>query len=152
MKIVLVSDNHGSLKVLKDILNIHQNADYYLHCGDSEMTASMIRPFVGVRGNNDFGLDYPDYRVIEIDGHRVLVIHGHRYVFFNSIEPLIKKAQELVCDVVFFGHTHMYFDQEIDGIRFINPGSCHYNRDYSRPSYAIVDIDQQSIKATRYEV
>lgn len=151
MKIVLVSDNHGNLKVIKDIATKHQDGDYYLHCGDSELNPALLRPFVSVKGNNDY-TDLPDHRIIKILNHQILLMHGHRYVSFRNYDLLIKRAKELNCDVVFFGHTHMFLDACIDNIRLINPGSCSYNRDMTMPSYAIVDINDKEIRVKRYNL
>ena len=35
-KIVIMSDNHGDMNVLTDIKVLEDDADYYIHCGDSE--------------------------------------------------------------------------------------------------------------------
>lgn len=152
MKIVLASDNHGLLNVIKTILFKHQDGDYYLHCGDSELNKELLRPFVSVKGNNDFAFDFPMYHTLVIERHNVLLIHGHGYIYLDNYEGLVKKAKELSCDVVLFGHSHMYFDGIIDGIRLINPGSCWCNRDHTKPSYAIVEIKKDEIIAKRYDL
>ena len=46
------------------------------------------------------------------------------------------------CDVVMFGHTHEFLDEEYKGIRLINPGSCFRSRDNSGPSYALINIEE----------
>ena len=35
-KIVIMSDNHGDMNMLTDIKVLEDDADYYIHCGDSE--------------------------------------------------------------------------------------------------------------------
>ena len=35
-KIVIMSDNHGDMNILTDIKVLEDDADYYIHCGDSE--------------------------------------------------------------------------------------------------------------------
>lgn len=152
MKIVLCSDNHGNISQLKRILNDNQKADYYLHCGDSQMNDVDLRPFVSVKGNNDYGSYFPDFKVFEILNHRILMIHGNRYIFMNSFILLAKKARELACDMVFFGHTHIFFDDYVDGIRMINPGSCFYNRDGSAPSYVTIEMDETNIFAKKHDL
>ena len=51
MKIVVISDNHGDKDVIERIVNIHKDADLYLHCGDSQMFDHEIYPFISVKGN-----------------------------------------------------------------------------------------------------
>ena len=35
-KIIIMSDNHGDMNMLTDIKVLEDDADYYIHCGDSE--------------------------------------------------------------------------------------------------------------------
>ena len=37
MKIVVVSDSHGRIEVLQEILDKHQDASAFIHCGDIEL-------------------------------------------------------------------------------------------------------------------
>ncbi len=145
MKIVLCSDNHSNFLVLDKILSDNPNADYYWHLGDSESESiDRLLPFVSVLGNNDY-LKLPIYRVIEVDKHRFLLTHGHRFLR-NDLNTLLYLAKENNCDVVLYGHTHIFSDVSYKGVRFINPGSCSHNRDGSKPTYAILDIQDKDIK------
>lgn len=149
MRVVLASDNHGDLKAIDIILQNEPMADFYLHCGDSSVLPQDITPFVSVKGNNDYYGDFPKERIIEIENHKVLLIHGHRQIGFSSFKDLANYAKDKGCDICFFGHIHAFKDEEINGVRMINPGSTFYNRDYSDPCYAIIDIDEKGIKVTR---
>lgn len=151
LKFVVVSDNHGRLEPIQEVLNRHQNADGYYHCGDFEIPLAYLSQFAVVSGNNDYA-DVPMSMIINTPNHRILLIHGHRYVSMYSIDRLVAKAKAERCSMVFYGHTHVFNDQIIDGIRFINPGSLSHNRDGSAPSYAIVEIDGGKVTVTRHEV
>ena len=139
LRICLCSDNHGDIDSIKRILNDNPTCDYYLHCGDACVEPEYMSPFACIKGNNDWDLDYPKERILDIANHKILMIHGDGYSFFK--DRLAYKAKQDNCDVVFYGHTHTFKDEEIGGVRMINPGSCSYNRDYSCPCYAIVTID-----------
>lgn len=139
-KIVLVSDNHYNHSVLKYILAKENDGDLYVHCGDSEMEMKSLVPFLAVKGNNDYDYNLPPQRFLEVEGKRIMVIHGNPYVSTFTDRGLVDLAKKNNADVVFFGHTHMFANYEREGIRFINPGSCNYNRDGSMPSYARVFI------------
>ena len=152
MKIILVSDNHYNMHVIKHILLKESDADMYLHCGDSEMEMKALLPFVSVLGNNDYDRNYPRVRFLEIEGKRVEILHGNPYVSSFSDQALVEKAIKDKADIVFFGHTHIFSDYEKEGIRFINPGSCNYNRDGSSPSYAVVTIDQDGVEVIRCDI
>ena len=36
IKIAIMSDNHGDQSQIEDFLEFEKNANYYIHCGDSE--------------------------------------------------------------------------------------------------------------------
>lgn len=152
IKIVLVSDNHFNSAVLKYILYKEQDADMYLHCGDSEMTMKELLPFVSVKGNNDYDYEMPRQRFFDVLGHRILMLHGDPYVSSISDRGLIEKAKKEKADVVFYGHTHRYDDHTSEGIRMINPGSCNMNRDMTLPSYAKITIDEGYIDVQRIDI
>lgn len=151
MKIVIISDNHGRIEPIQNILYQHQDADAFIHCGDSELPVNYLAGYVAVRGNNDFYAELPDYRVLEIGNHRILIAHGHRLMFLDNRELLVNKAKSLDCDVICFGHSHIFESRVIDDITLINPGSISKNRDGSAPSYAILTINNNQLSVERKE-
>ncbi len=147
VKILLVSDNHHNARSLQIALHDNPDCDYYLHCGDSEFPKDLIGPFFSVRGNCDHDMSYPKEAILEIEGHRILMYHGSYYE-----EAIVSKAKYEKCDTVFFGHTHIFLDTELDGVRLINPGSLRNNRDFTPPCYAIVTIDGEKIDVKRIDI
>lgn len=151
LKFVVVSDNHGRIEPIQEVLNAHQHADGYFHCGDFEIPLGYLQQFSVVCGNNDYA-NVPNSIVINTPRHRILLIHGHRYASMYSIDRLVEKAKSERCNMVFYGHTHVFSDRIIDGIRFINPGSLSHNRDGSCPSYATVEIDEHEVRVFRHDI
>ena len=149
MKIIVVSDNHGKRKWIDKIKQAHKDAYCFIHCGDTELHSNEMLGFVCVRGNNDF-YDYPDFKIVDIGKHKIFVTHGHRMMLFMDRSVLVSKAKEYGCDIVCFGHTHIFEYQIVDGVHVINPGSITHNRDFSKPCYAIIDIDEE-ISVSRIE-
>ena len=142
MKIVLCSDNHSNFSPIRYILDKYPKCDYYWHLGDSEAyDLKELEPFISVLGNNDFYVELPKYRIINVANHNFLLIHGTNNLLYD-LTNLASYAKEKGCDTVLYGHTHVPKDCMIDGIRLINPGSCFYNRDGSKPSFAILNIDK----------
>ena len=139
MKIVVCADNHSSKKALESILNKHQDADYYFHLGDSELTVDLLKPFASVKGNNDFDPNLPIDRVVDTKHHSFYLTHSHTYS--SNLELMVKAAKQNDCDVCLFGHSHEFYDQTINGVRLINPGSCRMNRGGYKPSYLVLDVD-----------
>lgn len=136
IKVLVVSDNHGDDYVLEKILNDNYDCDYYLHLGDSQMPPEALEPFISVKGNNDYGYDYPKERIINIGGINFYLFHGS-----YDDRVIVYRAIDNNCKYVLCGHTHIFGDYEIDGIRILNPGSVSYNRDYTKPCYAMMYID-----------
>ncbi len=67
-KLVVVSDNHGNQKVLKTVKQIVPDADYYIHCGNSEADIKEeLDGYICVKGNRgNLHLDIPrEYKKIK---------------------------------------------------------------------------------------
>ena len=147
-RIVLVSDNHGDRKSLQYLGETYPEYDYFIHCGDSEMPAGEMDGFICVEGNNDFGYhgEIPLNQVLAVGKHRIYICHGHMdFLSYFHYEPMVKRAVNMGCDIVFFGHVHTYYDEVLDGVRLLNPGSIRHNRDGSPPSYMLVHIRDDDI-------
>ena len=132
-KIVIMSDNHGDMNILTDIKVLEDDADYYIHCGDSESYSLQdLDGFVAVKGNNDWSLDLPQTARLDIEGRHLLITHGQFLKKYNG-------------DVVISGHTHMPLAKEENGLWLINPGSTSWPRGGSKRSYAVVMIDDKNV-------
>ena len=71
----------------------------------------------------------------EIHGVRVRLVHGsprrmNEYLFADRDErSLARIARSADCDVLLFGHTHVPWTRDIEGVRFINTGSVGKPKD-----------------------
>lgn len=148
MKIVLVSDNHFQIKVLQDIISLNQDADYYLHCGDSQMTEEALRPFASVKGNNDF-YPFPKQKIIRLNQYfQLMMIHGDQIGYFIAPEKLASVAKKNGCNIICYGHTHIPLHEYINGVYVLNPGSTSFPRSTLSKTYMIIDIDDDKIETT----
>lgn len=153
MKLVVVSDSHGLKQPLAYLRNTYPDADCMIHCGDICLPKEFAKGFIVVAGNCDNPSWYPNGDIIELEGHRILIMHGH-VVFSSShpnIEAVARVAKRNDCDIAFFGHSHIYCDEIIDGIHVMNPGSISSNRDGTHPCFMLVDLQKDSVQATRVE-
>ncbi len=150
MKIILVSDNHGDTYSINYLKKKYKDLAYRVHCGDNALLPEQMEGFEAVAGNMDW-FPYPEEIILEIEGHRILVLHGHR--LFPSYRPdhdiLAVRAKQLDCDTVFYGHTHLYYDGTVNGVRMLNPGSIYRNRDESPRCFMEVEITKDAITAKR---
>ena len=149
IRIVLISDNHLLKDCISVIRNMYPDADYFFHCGDSEMPRYMLDGYACVQGNNDFYGEFPLHLVLHIGERNFLLAHGHRDMMYGRYDMLAKKAQKLGCDTVCFGHTHRYYDETVEGVRLLNPGSIWHNRDGSEPSYMLLRLNGKELTAER---
>lgn len=97
-----------------------------------------------VKGNCDYYYsDYPQLIVTTVEGITFLLTHGHNYYVKSGLELLKEEAKRKGATVVCFGHTHQYIDKELDGIRFINPGSLGYGNE---KSYLVLEVNEKKLK------
>lgn len=147
MRYLIVSDTHGKHRSLREVVEKVGHIDGMFHLGDFEGGLGTIEemidcPLYAVRGNNDFGSYLEDEKIVGVGEHKIFLTHGHRYSLFFGIERLLDLAYTKGCDVVLFGHTHMPFLEEQDGIWVANPGSISLPRQSSRkPTYMIMELD-----------
>lgn len=143
MKVVVVSDSHGNVDVLQDIVLREQDATIFLHCGDSQVPEAYLSPFVAVKGNCDFFMDYPPYRIVNTPYGKIYVEHGNR-LFPMGVGTL----KELGCKIYLQGHTHVKKLVQEDGIYFANPGSITKPRDGDVGSYLVLELTKEKVEFT----
>ena len=136
IKIGIISDTHGLLRpaVLVEL----QSCDYILHGGDVNKpeildTLRAIAPLYVVRGNNDkeWAEELPQYLTVTLGGVIFFMVHNKK-----DVPRDLGDAQ-----VVVFGHSHKYFEQQQEGRLWLNPGSCGRRRFDQEITMATMTID-----------
>ncbi len=158
MRIAVLSDTHLSRpdNWLQNLYDRHlADADVLLHCGDftgaGVLETLQLHPrFHGVCGNCDgwdLAQELPEALVFDLDGLRVGLIHG--YGFPHPVGRSLGKAFSGRVDLLCYGHTHVFADEEFNGVRTVNPGSARHSR--SGPcSIAIIDyLPEQPLEVAR---
>ena len=167
MKILVLSDTHGKLNMVRDIWPKLNGVDLVIHAGDYSSDAEAIHrefgiPVAYVKGNCDGCCSSShkdsqggDYAVVSTDGGNILVTHGHNEGAGYSLDRLRYKALEENCVAVVYGHTHVAEVRQIDepaapggSLWFINPGSLPLPRDNSGGSYGIIRSEEDRFDAT----
>lgn len=161
MKIVIASDIHGSGYYAQKIIDVvnAEKAEKLLLLGDilyhgprnplpkeyspqkvAEILGKTANKIICVRGNCDAEVDQmvlPFYIMNESavfagENFTLYLTHGHK---FNPENPMpVQKGS-----VVLFGHTHVPFDEVINGVRYINPGSASLPKEGSDNSCLVFD-------------
>ncbi|MDN6161893.1 MAG: metallophosphoesterase [Atopostipes sp.] len=147
MKALIVSDNHGNLDSLEELIDIYQDdVDLWLHCGDSELKAEnpIWDTFATVKGNTDFDYSLASHQEKEFGGEKILIVHGHQQRVDFTLDKLNNLAEKENADIVFYGHTHIAKVDKVGNRYFINPGSIIEPRgELQLGSYAIYEKDEE---------
>lgn len=86
-----------------------------------------------VRGNNDkeWAENIPESLTFQIEQCRFFVVHNRKSVPKDLHDT----------DVVIYGHSHKYAEQMVDGVLWLNPGSCGKRRFDQEITFAMMTVD-----------
>ncbi|HIX90187.1 MAG TPA: metallophosphatase family protein [Candidatus Agathobaculum pullicola] len=135
MKIAILSDTHGLLR--PEMVKYLETVDAILHGGDinKQSIVDELRqyaPLYVVRGNNDKNW-------AEAIPHDLTVMLGGVTFFMVHNKKEVPKDLSGV-DVVVFGHSHKYMQQEQDGVLWLNPGSCGPRRFHQEITMMLAEV------------
>ena len=147
MKIVVVSDSHGNLTLLQEILNKNYDADYFIHLGDFELPTYLMSSFLFVKGNCDYLVENNLYKDIVIGGLKIHLEHGDKINYSDFDNYIISKH----CAIFLFGHIHKKIALKIDNTYVFNPGSLTRPRDSNKGSYLLLIIDNNKNITYKFE-
>ena len=136
IRVAIMADTQGVLR--PEVESILETCDVIVHAGDFDNQMlyhklNVDQPLYAVRGNNDRGWSGGLGQVNRFEIGGVKFIMAHERV---DIPSVLKDIQ-----VVIFGHSHMYYQQEISGRLWLNPGSCGYKRFTLPLSMAVMTIE-----------
>lgn len=127
--------------------NIFSNIELLIHCGDAT-SMKVIKylsskfQFKGVHGNMDddeVKKNLPEKIVVEVGGKKIGIVHGWGAPF--GITGRVRKVFEgELIDAIFFGHSHVPYNDYEDNIYFFNPGAFATGWFTKSPSVGIVEI------------
>jgi putative phosphoesterase len=155
VKVAVISDTHtsGSSRVVPSgVWPYLESADHILHAGDvvepsllDEMKA--LAPLDVVLGNCD-GYDIKDWGAgeeleIELGGVRIAMLHdsGARG---GRAERMRKRFPD--ARVVIFGHSHIPWNEDVDGLLLFNPGSPTWKRQAPMTSMGLLWIENGEVE------
>jgi len=140
MKLLITSDVHQDLEALIEVIEKHKDITHHINAGDMCIDPKFYERYhiITVKGNNDYGVNLPLERLLDIENKKILLTHGHYEHVKFGLDRLKLKAKLNGADICIYGHTHERFMMVDQGILFINPGSLG---DYHR-SYAIYENEQ----------
>lgn len=160
MKILVISDIHGSAYFLDKVFEIEKENDYIVILGDIlyhgprndipqgynpkvviEMLNNKKDKIIAIRGNCDSEVDqmvlqFPmlsDYSTLLYENKRIFLTHGHKFDK-EYISNILNHG-----DVVLSGHTHLIYEEVYKNILFINPGSISIPKGEEYNSYGVIE-------------
>ena len=153
MSPLAVADTHipRRAKALPEALTPYLGrADLVLHAGDLMFPALLgelaaYAPVKAVRGNLDPPeLDLPETLEFEFGGFRAAMIHdsGPRRGRRARTRRRFPDAR-----VVVFGHSHIPFLEDEDGLMLLNPGSPTDRRRQPRHTFALLYAEKGEVRA-----
>ena len=147
MKLAILSDTHGLLR--PQVVEHLKTADAILHGGDINKPAiveqlQQYAPLYIVRGNNDkeWAEDIPHDLTVTLEGVTFFLVHNKKEV----------PADLLGVDVVVFGHSHKYVQEEKGSVLWLNPGSCGPRRFHQEITMMMVKIEDGTIQVEKIEI
>lgn len=152
MRILVVSDSHGSNAELIQAMDKMEKPDIILHLGDNIEDGEEISKIFGiethiVRGNGDYDHNYPYDKLVKIAGKNIFMTHGHRWNVKMGFMSLYYKGLELGADLILYGHTHVPINTEEKGISIMNPGSPSLPRQRDKvKTLGLIEIKENQIK------
>ncbi len=147
MRIAVLSDTHGLLR--PQVMETINTCDVILHGGDMDTREVLeqlmaLAPLYVVRGNNDmeWAKQIPLSLRFDLDGINFFMVHDKKDI----------PADLSNIDVVIYGHSHQYSEEQKDGRLYLNPGSCGKRRFRLDLTMAVMEIIDREIQVERIEI
>ena len=165
MKIAVISDTHTNYSpptptrpVPTGAWPYLETAEHILHAGDvcdpvllTELAS--LAPVTAVLGNCD-GMDVRDWGAtdaveVELGGVRIAMVHdsGPREGRRRRMRKLFPEAR-----VVVFGHSHLPWNEDEDGLLLFNPGSATWKRKAPFTSMGLLWITDGEVEGEIFPV
>ena len=135
MRIAILSDTHGLLR--PEVAEQLKTADVILHGGDINRQSVVdemrqYAPLYVVRGNNDkaWAENIPHDLTVTLEGVTFAMVHNKKEL----------PADLDGVDVVVFGHSHKYVQEEKGGVLWLNPGSCGPRRFHQEITMMMTEV------------
>ena len=160
-KLLVLSDIHGNMPAIAAVLKWADGelagSDMAVFLGDglrelsfAQRQAALSCEWKKVRGNNDDIPSIPESDVFDFGGHRFYLCHGHRHALYNGFNKLAAAALKAGADVALFGHIHVPFLENVNGVLLVNPGGIGRARSSAGETFAVIECMPEKPLAVRF--
>ena len=150
---VVLADTHiprRARTLPEELVPYLAEADLVLHAGDLLQPSlldelSTHAPVCAVRGNVDPPeVELPEALELNFGGARIAMIHdsGRKEGRRKRLRRRFPEARAIV-----FGHSHVPFLEDEDGLLLLNPGSPTDRRRQPRHTFALLRVKEGSVRA-----
>jgi putative phosphoesterase len=149
-KLLVLSDIHGNMPAIAAVLQWAAgeltNTDMAVFLGDGLRELEFAQQRTGlscewkkVRGNNDDMPAAPESDVFDFGGHRFYLCHGHRHALYSGFAKLAAAASKAGADAALFGHIHVPYLVNMNGLSLISPGGIGRARSDAGETFCVID-------------
>lgn len=135
-----------------------ETADHILHAGDVIVPSLLddmktLAPLTVVMGNcdasdvRDWGAT--DEAAVELGGVRIAMVHDSGLATGRRTRMRLRFPD---ARVVVFGHSHLPFNEDADGLLLFNPGSPTWPRQAPFPSMGLLWIEDGTVEGEIFPV
>ncbi|MDR1287703.1 MAG: metallophosphoesterase [Treponema sp.] len=146
--LLVISDSHDDTASLESAMRwgMKRGVDALVFLGDGSAgfpqaaaSAGFTLPWKMVRGNTDALSSAPCIDTLSFAGHVFFLTHGHLSGVDKDLGAITGAAKSAGCDAALYGHTHVPYWEEIDGILVLNPGSAGKPRSAAGACFATIE-------------
>jgi len=169
-----MSDTHGDVKAASSAIEILDDTDLLIHCGDifyhglfnmikesydplelSKIVNSIKKPIIYARGNCDSEVDQLalDFNILDPvriffhDNNILYIHHGDK----KRDDELLELRRKFKFNFSLSGHTHIPRIERKEGLIFINPGSPSLPKGGFPPTVGMIDFNENKINIINIE-
>ncbi len=156
MKIGIISDTHGNLNYLMDVVNFlkeNYNVKKIYHLGDNYGDGNALKK-AGIEYLIVPGIYDPEYEINNIPNCIIDKVEGFKILLTHSLDDIdFTEKKYSKCKIICHGHTHNWRVELIEGILYLNPGHLKEKVHKGRiASFALLSIESFFLKVKIFDI
>ena len=133
MKIAVLLDTHNLLR--PEVIEIIKSSNAVIHGGDINSQGVLDEIKSVMKPNLPVSLEF------ELGGLKFFLTHNRKDI-----------PQDIKADIIIFGHSHKYCEENIGGQLWLNPGSCGRKRFNLPITMAVMNVNDNEYSIEKIEL